>query len=83
MLENAGFPAAFVSAGGLDLPFAHIKGDTQLTRDLFVQSDHLQGTVSSAYANGVNSSCTLDHERGGRDRVLDWGKDSTGVKQRV
>lgn len=83
MLEKAGFPAAFVSAGGPDLPFAHIKGNTQLTRDFFVQSDHLQGTASSPCAHGVSLSCTLDHEHGGRDWVLDWGKDNTGVKQRV
>lgn len=81
MLEKAGFPAAVLSAGGPDLPFAHIKGNAQLTRGCFAQPDHLQGTVFSPCARGVNLSHTPYCEHGGRDRVLGWEKKSTGVKQ--
>lgn len=36
LLEKAGFPVAFVSAGGPDLPFAYIRGDTQPNCDFFL-----------------------------------------------
>lgn len=48
-----------------------------------MHSDHLQGTASGACAHSVNLSCTLDHKRGGKDWVLDWGKEIPGVKQSV
>lgn len=71
VLEEAGFPAACLSAGGPVLPS---KESTQPTTSSLCRPITSRNSLQSL-CPGENLSCSLDCKRDGRDWVLDWGRE--------